>query len=252
MIFFKSKKLSKLENQIKQLRSFEEKRSEFLHIAAHQLKNPLAIIRFILIGLLNEKKITKKVKERLGEALFQSESVINFFDDIIKIIKTEANNSSVKKDYIDIDIEVIIKDVLNEFHELIIQKKIQINKHIGGVMPTIKTDPVFLKIAIANLIDNAIRYSKNHSRVNILINEVKDKLIEIKVQDFGIGIAHADRGRIFEKFFRGLNAKDHSPSGTGLGLYLVQLAIKKIGGRIDFKSIFNKGSEFIIKIPTNL
>ena len=112
------------------------------------------------------------------------------------------------------------------------------------------SDRMYLKIAISNIIDNAIKYSKPNSRIVINITEETES-VNVSVQDFGIGITRADQQRIYEKFFRGESAKELSPKGTGLGLYLVHTILNKINAQISFESNINKGSTFTISIPTN-
>lgn len=240
--------IKKLENELKNIHSFEEKRSKFFNIAAHQLKNPLSIIKFILTYLSEDKSISDYKQKRIKQAIFQSQVAIEFLEDISQILNMESRSQIIKSEKV--KIEDILKQIILELDEFAKIKKIQIIKHLGGILPAITTDPIFFKVALLNLIDNAIRYSHESSRI-IISAFPTDKSIEISVQDFGIGIAKADQGRIFDKFFRGHNALVQVQHGTGLGLYLVKMIADKLNAKITFESILNKGTTFTFRIPIN-
>lgn len=233
-------------NQLKQVKILDEKRSEFLHIASHQLKNPLGIIRFILLSFENDKTLSKDKKQQLHQATFQVETALAFLDDTTRILNMESTAKDIAKE--NVEIEILVKEIVTELEQLAKEKNLHIIKHIGGIIPPVVSDQMYLKIAISNIIDNAIKYSKQNSRIVINITEEKES-VNVSVQDFGIGISRADGLRIYEKFFRGESAKELSPKGTGLGLYLVHTILNKINAQISFESNLNKGSTFMISIP---
>lgn len=235
-------------DQLKQIKVLDQKRSEFLHIASHQLKNPLGIIRFILLSFENDKSLSKEKKRQLNQATFQVETVLAFLDDTTRILNMESTARNITKEHV--EIEILIKEVVTELEQLAKEKNLHIIKHIGGIIPPVTSDRMYLKIALNNIIDNAIKYSKKNSQIIINITEEKD-LVNVAVQDFGIGITRADQQRIYEKFFRGETAKELSPKGTGLGLYLVHMILNKINAKILFESTLNKGSTFTISVPIN-
>lgn len=233
-------------NQMDQMRKLELQQSEFIHLASHQLKSPLTIIRFLITDLLNKKKLAKDFRQKLNQSLHQSEVVLQFLDDIMRIIRTESQHILIKRE--PVDLESLIKEVCAELNETIQEKKIQLTKQIGGVIPILNTDRVYLKIALTNIIDNALKYSPPGSKIDILVVCPRTQEIEITVLDRGIGIANADQIRLFEKFFRGQNAQALVPNGTGLGLYLVKMVLKKLDAKITFQSQIHKGSKFTITL----
>lgn len=234
-------------DQLKQVKILDKKRSEFLHIASHQLKNPLGIVRFILLNFENDKTLSKNRKEQLHQAAFQVETAMAFLDDTTRILNMESTSKDITEE--NIEIEILVKEIITELEQLAKEKNLHVIKHIGGIIPPVVSDRMYLKIAISNIIDNAIKYSKQNSRIVINITEEKES-VNVSVQDFGIGITRADQQRIYEKFFRGESAKELSPKGTGLGLYLVHTIFNKINAQISFESNLNKGSTFMISIPT--
>lgn len=241
-------KIKKIEDELTNLRSFEYKRSKFFHIATHQLKNPLSIIKFILTYLSEDKSIPDLKQKRIKQALFQSQVAIDFLEDISQILNMESRSNVIQNEKM--EIEDILKQIILELNEFAKIKKIQIIKHLDGILPEIKTDPIFFKVALSNLIDNAIKYSDENSRI-IISAFPTDRSVEISVQDFGIGIAKADQARIFNIFFRGQNTMTKAQHGTGLGLYLVKIIADKLDAKINFESILNKGTTFTLRIPVD-
>jgi two-component system sensor histidine kinase VicK len=115
-------------------------------------------------------------------------------------------------------------------------------------LKNIKSDPEKLKIVVENLLDNAIRYSQKKGKVKILTEKRKENLY-FQIDDEGIGIPKEDQKFIFQKFFRAKNATITQAGGTGLGLYISKEIIKKLKGKIGFKSQEQKGSTFWFSIP---
>lgn len=239
-------KIKKFEQEIKKVKTFEEKRSEFLHIASHQLKSPLTNIRFILSMLSVDKELSEEKRKKANSALSQSEIALEFLDDVFRILKLENGDNSVN--FEEIDIESFLKEITLEKQMLAREKNIHISKNISSIIPIIKSDPFYLKVIIINILENAIKYSLRNSKILIEIYESANK-VNLSIKDYGIGIAKADIPRIFEKFFRTQGADKMAPHGTGLGLYLVKIACQKLKIKIDFESQLNKGTTFFLEIP---
>ena len=98
-----------------------------------------------------------------------------------------------------------------------------------------------------NLLNNVVKYSKEHGRV-ILSSRVSKDFLILEIKDFGYGIEKANIKRIFDRFYRTAKARANT-KGTGLGLTLVNQLVKRIGGKISVESTIGKGSTFFIKFP---
>jgi len=107
-----------------------------------------------------------------------------------------------------------------------------------------------MRIAVQNIIDNAIKYSHTGGKIIISLTG-DDKEITLKVQDFGIGIPQTQHDSIFTKFFRSENATKVDPNGTGLGLFLTKNIINAHGGKIWFESKENAGTTIYFSLPIN-
>jgi len=110
-------------------------------------------------------------------------------------------------------------------------------------------DATLIENALANLIDNAIKYSKEKVTITIKCF-IENKWLYISVKDNGFGIAPKDRNRIFEKYERGEAAFRKGATGFGLGLNYVKSVVESHGGNITLKSVVGEGSEFILQIPS--
>ena len=141
----------------------------------------------------------------------------------------------------------LIEEVIGELSRLAEEKTVLVSFTPLKSDVAVHANRDKLKIAVRNIIDNAIRYSPNGSvKVDLQIEGGQAK---IRIEDTGIGISQDDYGSIFSRFFRGENAIKLQPDGTGMGLYTAKNLIEEEGGAITFFSNKNKGSIFIINFP---
>lgn len=109
-------------------------------------------------------------------------------------------------------------------------------------------DDKLLGIVMENILSNAVVYARDKGMIKITVEKI-DEEIKISVKDNGIGISEADQGRVFQKMFRGSNAKAVYPSGTGLGLYVVKRIVSQSGGNVWFESKENEGTTVFVTYP---
>jgi signal transduction histidine kinase len=114
-------------------------------------------------------------------------------------------------------------------------------------MSAVFVDKDLLRIAVNNLLTNAIKYNRPAGKVSLIAEEL-DSAIEIRVQDTGIGISASDQGKIFEKFYRSTDSKVREQAGHGLGLPLVKQIIQMHHGKLTLESDYGKGTTFIVRL----
>ncbi len=224
----------------------EKAKTEFLSLAAHQLKTPLATTKWYTdmlfsgdIGVLNDEQ--KKYMTVLHVA---NQNMVELVDVLLNISRIEMGSLAVEK--VPTNVQDLLESIKNEFALQINLKKINLVVNYNGLFESIESDPKLFRIVIQNLVSNAIKYTPDGGTISINFEESSNER-RIVVSDTGFGIPIDQQDRIFSKLFRADNVKKLSSSqGTGLGLYLVKSIIVSMGGDIRFSSEENKGSIFTI------
>jgi len=231
-----------LKTQNKMLKKANKELDSFVYSASHDLKAPLASV----LGLINLVKTEHNLDTRLQYYEMMEKSVVRL-DRFIKDIIDYSRNERTSIDYKIIDLEPIVEGVFSDLKYLNGSDSISKNIKIDGDVP-LKTDPIRLRVAIRNLISNAIRYGCEEAVSNKVIDltaEVNSKALILKVRDYGPGIPEEHLSNIFDMFYR---AHEKS-SGTGLGLYIVKETVDKLKGSIQVEAQMQPGAEFIVTIP---
>ncbi len=226
----------------------DKAKTEFVSLASHQLKSPLAEMKWLTemlsSGSLGE--FSPKQIEYINKLNTANEDMIALVDLLLNVSRTEMGRITL--DIKETNVETLSESVLNELAPLITKKGIIIEKEYNNLLQVLKTDPKLLRIVIQNLVSNAIKYTPDGGTVSISFSENSGKS-KIIVSDTGLGIPKDQQCHIFTKLFRADNVRSSSTSqGTGLGLYLVKSMVQAINGDIDFVSEENKGSTFSITL----
>jgi len=228
----------------------ERMKTEFVSISAHKLRTPLSAvkwtIRMILDGDVGE--ISNEQRDLLQKTYLSNERMINLINDLLNVTRIEEGKLLYEPKLA--QLEDIVWSVAGNFKQEIKRKKIDFKfKKPSQALPKVKVDQEKIKLAVENLIDNAIRYTFPKGKVEISFR-CPDKVIEFKVKDSGVGIPKDKQERIFTKFFRGPNVIRMETEGTGLGLYTTKNIIEAHKGKIWFESEEGKGTTFYFALPT--
>jgi len=226
----------------------DKAKTEFLSLASHQLRAPLATTKWYTemltsgdIGEMNPKQ-----KEYVTKLNAVNKDMIDLAEVLLNISRIEMGALPI--DLKTTNAEELTESILTELSSQIEKKKIKINKQYDGFLQNINSDPKLLRIIIQNIISNAVKYTLDGGTILITFKESSGGK-KIIVSDTGIGIPKIEQGRIFSKLFRANNARSlSSTQGTGLGLYLVNSIIESMGGHISFVSEENQGSVFTLTL----
>jgi len=224
-------------------------KSEFVSFSAHQLKTPLATIKWALKMFSDGDlgKITKEQKEIITKTYQTNERMISLVEDLLNLARIEEGKYLYKPIFV--QIEEIIQSVINSYQEKIKRKEIRLEfKKPKEKLPKVKVDVEKIKLAIENFIENAIKYTPVGGEVKVSLSGDKKRL-EFSVQDNGIGIPKDQQDKMFTKFFRASNATKMESEGSGLGLFITKNIIEAHGGRIWFESEEGKGTTFHFTVP---
>lgn len=224
----------------------ERIKTEFLNLASHELRGPLAVARGYL-SLLFDGSIDLPRFRPYAEIIERELAQIDWL--VQKMLET-ARLEYEQLDLAEVDVElnalverqiVAIRPILTPRHTL--------RSHIGQGSPvTVRGDPVRLGTAVLNLLDNAIKYSPNGGTIEVRL-AARDGHALVSVRDQGIGIDKEDFPRLFARFTRLRLDETANIAGTGLGLYLVYEIARRHGGDISVTSKRGRGSRFTLKLP---
>lgn len=224
----------------------EQLKSNFLSLVSHDLKTPIARIQGNAELLLNEASPkTQKEKKILSAIVNTTESLSQHVEAILDLTRIESSEIPLHKTSKDINATII--EVVDAKRGLASDKDITITTQLEPIF-SFKFDLKLIRRVIANLVENAIKYSPPGSKITLFSKE-EDGWIRVTVQDEGPGIAPDEQERVFSKFYRGHSPLTHQEKGTGLGLYLVRYFVELHKGFVELKSDLGKGSQFTVSLP---
>jgi signal transduction histidine kinase len=222
-------------------------KSNFVSNVSHELKTPLSLLslfsEILELGRVNsEEKKTEYYKIIRHESLRLNKII----DNILDFSKIEAGRKTYN--FADGDIGEVIESVLLSYRYQIVNSGFDIQTNIQRDLPPVSIDRDAMTQAISNLLDNAIKYSREVKQLSIT-TERRGPNLSIEIADRGIGIPRAEQAKVFEKFYRVGNGLVHDVKGSGLGLSLVKHIIEAHKGTISVESDVGKGSRFTILLP---
>lgn len=236
---------NKMTEGLKQLQALKD---EFVFIAAHELKTPVAAIKGYL-SIINDGlagPVSDKVKEFILKVLNANNRLIRLVEDLLEVARSEAGR--IKVDVVKTDIAPVVNETLSELKPLADEKGIQTIYTPLVPMPAILGDNGRIREVLVNLIGNAIKYTTGNGSIEIT-HDVTNKNLVTHIKDHGLGISKEAQAKLFTKFYRVATKETATISGTGLGLFIVKQIIEKMGGTIWVESEEGKGSTFSFSLP---
>lgn len=237
-----------LEEANQYLKRLDETKTNFINIAAHQLKTPISGIKGYLSMLAEEdygklsppqKKVSKKILENIDRLI----RLVNIFLDVSRI---EAGKMRLLKE--EIGLESLVMATVEILMPQIKEKKLEIKLDFEKNLPKVFADPEKIRNVVLNLVDNAIKYTPKGT-ISIFAKR-KGSEVLIGVKDFGIGIETHEISRLFQKFERAKNGMEFAPQGAGLGLFVVKFIVEAHGGKVWAESRgLNMGTTFYFSLP---
>ncbi len=227
----------------------EKMKTEFVSVAAHQLRTPLSAIKWTIRMILDGDagEINEEQRELLEQTYISNERMIRLINDLLDVSRIEEGR--LLYDQKDARIEDVIDSVIEASQEMLRNKNmvLEVNKK---ETPKVKIDKEKIGVVIQNLLENAIKYTEQGGKIKITLDN-DEKNVIFKIEDSGVGIPKSQQDRIFTKFFRAENVTRMETNGTGLGLYTTKNIVQAHKGQIWFESEENKGTTFYFTIPIN-
>lgn len=224
-------------------------KSEFISIAAHQLRTPLSAIKWTLKMMVDGDMgdITDEQAKFLEQGYDTNEQMIRLVNDLLDVSRIEEGRFGYR--FSQASLEDVIEEAIKGFSIKAQKKKIILTfERPKERLPEVKIDRDKLKLAIENLIDNALNYTFHGGRVVVSLQK-ENLFIKVFVQDNGVGIPEYQISRLFTKFFRGDNVIRMQTEGSGLGLFITRNIIRRHGGEVWVKSKEGEGTTFYFTVP---
>ena len=222
-----------------------EVRRDFVANISHELKTPIGALSLLSEAVLSAKDEPASVEKFAGRMQIEAKRLTDLVQEIINLSRLQDS------DPLEVATENHVADLISEAVDLCKTtseaKGISIS-NTPGPEAVVLGDSEQLIMAIHNLIENAINYSPNNTKVSIS-SEIQGDIVEITVTDQGIGIPEGELERIFERFYRVDPARSRETGGTGLGLSIVKHVASNHGGDVKVWSSQNVGSSFAIRLP---
>lgn len=218
-------------------------------LLAHQLLSTLTAMKWSL-KMLNEGdfgQMSGEQKDIVGKIDERNDLLISLANRVLHTSKLEDGEYCCNLALV--AMESVVNSVMGHYKEEAAKKGVSLEfKKIAGKIPILMADEEMLKIAVQNILDNAIKYTPKGGAIQVsLDSDLKN--VELKVQDTGMGVPQNQKSHLFHKFFRADNAMKLNPVGSGLGLFITKKIVGGHGGKIWVDSKENKGSTFYISLP---
>ncbi|KPA13748.1 multi-sensor signal transduction histidine kinase [Candidatus Magnetomorum sp. HK-1] len=235
-------------DDITQLRRLEKIRQDFVANASHEIKTPLTAIKGFVETLLNGAMTDKEKSVHFLNIIDKHVNRLSaIVQDLLLLSTIEREDEINQLIYQEINIKDIIKSSISICLSKAVEKKITMD--FEPLDDTImKVDQRLIEQALVNLLDNAIKYSPEKSKISVII-EKSQKEIKICVTDQGNGISKDHLSRLFERFYRVDRARSRKLGGTGLGLSIVKHIAQAHKGKVSVESTLGQGSTFTIHLP---
>ncbi len=225
----------------------ERIKSEFVSVAAHQLRTPLSGIKWTLRTILDEAEdIPEEQVGFIQKAYDANERMVNLVNDLLNVTRIEEGRYIYKPE--EGDLMEVVRPIIDSYAEKIKEKglKFEINEPPKR-LPGVKIDKEKIGMIVQNFLDNAMKYTKKGKVV--LDVKLLDSKVKISVTDSGVGIPEDQQERLFNKFFRAANVMRMETEGSGLGLFIAKNIVEAHGGEVGFTSKEGEGSTFFFTLP---
>lgn len=237
----------------------EGEQADFISTASHEMRTPVASIEGYLGLALNPKTATidERARKYLEEAHASSKHLGRLFKDLLDV--TKLDDKKIRVQLTPVEMASTVRSIANGQVPMMSEKGIHYTFGANAARSDNVTRVVnqevyasvdidFLREAVNNLVENAIKYTASGGGIWVNVRGDDDRVL-INVTDTGIGISPDDLKHVFQKFYRADNSQTRTVGGTGLGLYLVKQRVEAMGGKVWAESSFGEGSTFYLSFP---
>lgn len=217
---------------------------EFIANASHELRTPITIIRGFAETLHDMKEISqemwKEIVQKIVNTCIRLDKLVHSL-----LTLTDLENVSQER-FTKVELVSLVERCMQTLLSLHPKVKIHFHVHEETIYTVVHSD--LLELAVMNLLENAVKYSKDTAEIEISLAQTQE-VVQLKIQDHGIGIAEEDLLKIFERFYTVDKARSRKKGGAGLGLSIVKTIVEKHRGKVLVASELGKGSTFTLALP---
>lgn len=226
----------------------EQARREFVANVSHELRTPLTTIKSYLEalddGAIEEPQLASRF---ISVTRSETERMIRLVTDLLHLSRLDSKQSMMSKS--STLVNEMLEEVADRFSFQLQQRKIQILIHVEQGVTSLLLDRDKIDQVLDNLVSNAIKYTGDEGAIRLEARRIEKDVLEISVQDNGIGIPKKDLSRIFDRFYRVDKARSRNMGGTGLGLSIAREIVKAHGGSINLESELGQGTRVVFTLP---
>jgi len=235
-------------NALLRQKKLSEIKNDFINNMTHEFKTPLATISLAVDALRNDKVVSDRNKMEYFSGIIKEENkrMNKHVETILQAAVMDRQEISLNK--WPIHVHELIEEIMDNYILQLEEKHGLAELQLEAKLDYVEVDPVHFRNLISNLVDNAVKYSKENLFLRISTHNT-NKNIVIRVEDNGIGMSKETLKRIFEKFYRAHTGNIHNVKGFGLGLSYVKTIVDAHHGKIKVESTIGKGSAFTVEIP---
>lgn len=239
--------VAQLQEAERQQHELDQLRRDLVAWAGHDLRTPLTSIRVIVEALADGLVTEETTRARyLRTAQGEIQSLSRLIDDLFEMAQVDAGGLRLERE--PSSLADLISDTLESFSELAKRQSIRLDGAVAPGIGPVVMDSRRIGRVLANLVNNAIRYTPSGGSVSIQAQPVPGG-VRVEVNDSGMGIAAQDAPYIFQRFYRGEKSRSRASGGTGLGLSIAQGIIEAHGGQVGFSSRADGGTSFYFNLP---
>lgn len=228
------------------MKMLDNSRQEFVSNVSHELRTPITSMKVLADSLITQKDVPLEVyQEFMRDIAAEIEREDKIINDLLSLVKMDRTSADLNIS--EVDINALVELIMRRLRPIAMRRDVQlVYESIRPV--TAEVDEVKLTLALSNLVENAIKYNKEHGFVKVTL-DAGHQFFTVQVADSGVGIPEDALEHIYERFYRVDKSRSREIGGTGLGLSITRSAILMHRGSIKVTSIEGEGTDFMVKIP---
>jgi two-component system phosphate regulon sensor histidine kinase PhoR len=234
-------------HDITQLKQTDKVRRDFVANVSHELRTPLSILRGYIETLLDNPQTSDKELSRILRVMERHSKRLGLLvDDLLTLAQLESRSAGLQ--FSDVQLAELFESVIRDWEKKLAEKRLKVVVDLSPDARTIRADETRLHEVLYNLLDNALKYSRENGEIRLRAAQRGPEIV-LSVTDNGIGISKDDLPRVFERFYRADKARSRELGGTGLGLAIVKHIAQLHGGRVEAESEPGKGTTIRVVLP---